>query len=347
MLQPAHFQLQSTHQYPSESHQQAALYTRPRLQVQTFALNKDKLSTLKSYNSATKHLTRWWTDRKKEAILHYPPYRMVAHQWNLTTELFANWILDMYAAGRSYSQVNQCRSALALHFATSNLPKEQWLTKSPLVKATLKAFYRNAVPGRKRFPIRGYILHPIAQAFFQLYPQDTAQLLTLALYMSYYCLLRVNELCSLQWQHMSWPAQHLSLYLGVTKGDQQARHPYYNTKEPSLLRMLTHIAAHCHPDPMQPVIPLSPAQLNFALHQALLAVSAQYPIPQGTFCTWHSLRHGRAVDLHLAGLSSTNLCQQGRWCSQAAANLYLYFTNSRHWPAHKHAITQPEPPPLP
>ena len=252
--------------------------------------------------------------------------------------------MDMYAAGRSYSQVNQARSALALHLSTTSIPKPQWITQSPLVKATLKAYYRNTGPARKRFPIRGYILHHIAHQFFLLYPTTTAQLLTLALYTSYYCLLRVSELCALIWQHLAWVATHLSLYLGVTKGDQQAKHPYLTVTEPSLLHMLSHIQTTTHPNPLHPVIPYTPAQLNYALQQALQNLTTEYPIPTGAFCTWHSLRHGRAVDLHLQGTSTQSLCQQGRWGSQAAANLYLYFTNPRHWPTHSHHITQAKPP---
>ena len=179
---------------PTGSQQHSLLHTRPLKQIQAFALHKDKPSTIKAYNTATKHLTRWWNDRKREAITTNPTLRHTSPTWQLTPPLLANWIMDMYAAGRSYSQVNQARSALALHLSTTSIPKHQWITQSPLVKATLKAYYRNTGPARKRFPIRGYILHHIAHQFFLLYPSTTAQLLTLALYTSYYCLLRVSEL---------------------------------------------------------------------------------------------------------------------------------------------------------
>ena len=107
----------------------------------------------------------------------------------------------------------------------------------------------------------------VAHMFFTLYPYETAQYLTLALYLSYYCLLRVSELCALLWQHLNWVAQHLTLYLGITKGDQQARNPYVNTKEPSLLKIITHIHSIHNPNPLTPVIPFTPAQLNYACNR--------------------------------------------------------------------------------
>ena len=236
----------------------AQLLSRPPQHLHCFATQKVKASTLANYNNATKHLTSWWTARKQQVIQQYPHLRLSAPTWQLTPTLFVNFLVDLYASGRAYATANECRSALALHLATTPIPKHQWLTESPLVKMALKSYQKRAQPGQRRFPIRGYILHPIARAFFHLYPTTTAQYLTLALYLSYYCLLRVNELCHLHWHHLQWISNHLSLYLGATKGDQQALHPHLETTQPCLIQMIAYLYKHQQPDPIT-LIPFTPS----------------------------------------------------------------------------------------
>ena len=96
------------------------------------------------------------------------------------------------------------------------------------------------------------------------------------------------------------------------------------------------------PPPNDHLIPFTSIALNSHLRQALQDIA--YPIPPHAFCSWHSLRHGRAVDLSAQGLTAPALCTQGRWHSTAAANLYLYFLSPKYWPTN--LPLHPHPPPI-
>ncbi len=207
-----------------------------------------------------------------------------------------------------------------------------------MVKATLKAYRLKRPQGDHRFPLRGYILHNISQAYFILFPTPVAKLLTLATYLSYECFLRVSELCTLTWGSASWATHHLSLYLGKTKNDPLLQHPHYTTTAPQLAHMLAHVhdTVANQPNPNTPVIPFNPTDLNQALQAALQHLNSNhpplYPSPPKTFITWHSLKHGHAVDLALAKHSLPTIMAKGRWHTKAACSLYLYFQSNKFWP---------------
>ena len=145
-------------------------------------------------------------------------------------------------------------------------------------------------------------------------------------------MLRVSELCTLTWHDILLTHQHLHLHLGATKGDQHAQHPDYTLHSRILTQMLSHIHKLISPPDYYKVIPYTPHQLNQVLTQALSQV--HYPIPTAAFCSWHSLRHGRAVDLSITGHTLPSLMSHGRWATQAATKLYLYFLSPKHWPSN-------------
>ena len=242
-------------------------------------------------------------------------------------------------SGLGYSTANHARCGLVLMYRTSTtLPRSLWITECPLVKTVLTAYERHATPGARRFPLRGYILKPLAIAFHHLYPPEWARIFIIALYLSYWCLLRSGETTTLTWRDAHWAGTHLSLALGITKGDPTGSHPAYQTTAPLLIRLLTHQHHHCQPHPQDHIIPCSPTILNAALQRALPHVT--YPLPPNTFITWHSLRHGRTLDLHDQGCTGPHLQRRGRWATHAACRLYLHFLSKKHWPSPLH--TEPE-----
>ena len=277
--------------------------------------------TKEAYRQATKHLLRWWS-----ALLPaLPPNH------TLTAQCLAQFLVDLYRGGHGYSTANQVRSGLVLMYrTTTTIPRPNWITESPLVKAVLTAYERSATPGVRRFPLRGYILRALAIAFRQIYPPEWARVFIVALYLSYWCLLRSGEVTGITWGDALWAGIHLTLALGITKGDPTGSHPPYRTKAPLLIRLLAHQHTHLKPHPQARIVPCSPVTLNAALQRALTQVT--YPIPPRTYLSWHSLRHGRALDLHDEGCKGIHLQRRGRWATHAASQLYLHFLASRHWP---------------
>ena len=159
-----------------------------------------------------------------------------------------------------------------------------------------------------------------------------AKYLTLALYLTYQCYVRMSELLSLQWGHASWATQHLSLYLGHTKNDPHGLNPNYTTTSPQLAHMLGHVYQYVANSPPldTPIIPFINTQLNQALANALHHINSTshpaYPLPPNTYITWHSLRHGHATDAAIANHTLPQIMSQGRWKSKAACSLYPLLT---------------------
>jgi integrase len=252
----------------------------------------------------------------------------------LTPLLFINFLSDLYHSGRGYTTANHCRSALATYQNANNTPFHLIITNHKGVKQSLAAYQAHATAGPKRFPIRAYALPLLATAIMDLFPNHPlhAKLIILAIYLSYLCMLRISELLQLTWFDASWAATHLTLHLGATKGDPTGQTPNHSIQAPQLIHMLTHLHQLIKPKSTEPLIPFTAQYLNQVLKHALTLIN--YPIPKSAFCTWHSFRHGRAIDLTKAGNPTSTLLQHGRWHTQAAAQLYLYFLTPSYWPAN-------------
>ena len=273
------------------------------------------------------------TERNSPRTSHSPPPSPNPPHPPPTCQLFPRPL----PSWSQLSTANHIRSSIALYFNSSLIPPSEWTHLSPMVKAVLKAYKAKRPQTQRCFPLRAYILHPLAQAFFTLYEPPVAKLLTLALYLTYQCFLRVSELTSLTWAHASWATQHLTLFLGCTKNDPQGLHPNYTTEAPQLAHMLAHVhqtvANNPHPD--SPIIPFTSQQLNQALTNALHHINQTSPPtypPPNTFVSWHSLRHGHPTDLAINNLPIPHIMSQGRWRTKAACSLYLYFQSPRFWP---------------
>ena len=170
------------------------MLTTSTLSIQGFLKQKVKDDTHTKYLSAAKHLFRWWNLRIHQ--LHYP-HLSARYESQLTPLLFTNFLSDLQDSGKGYSTANHIRCYLALHQQASQTPLQDITTKSPTVKAALKAYKASTLHNKtRRFPIREYILPAIAAQIkhtFHTHPLQ-ATLLILALYLSYYCMLRVSEL---------------------------------------------------------------------------------------------------------------------------------------------------------
>ena len=145
-------------------------------------------------------------------------------------------------------------------------------------------------------------------------------LLALGILLSFDCLLRVSELTNLVMEDIVFPDDRR---FGVVSGKSMLRlqvtktgkNQWVEISNPTLVSWLRFVVARCLPGAK--VFPFS-SQL---VRKVFKAVVLKLCLPP-SFVP-HSLRHGGATRLHLAGVTLEDIMLRGRWAASKSARIYI------------------------
>ncbi len=222
-------------------------------------------------------------------------------------EAITSYILHCFKNGDSNGRSTSAYSAIILWSKIENFP----LNFSALPLLALKAFKR--IYKRSR-PVRWVTVEDLTRLLS--FWQDVQLPYWTLLILSFYTLVRPQEILSMKWAQVFFAEKYI--YLPWSKNDPDGEGTYVRLL-PQAFDALSRLY-HSHNTPP------NPSSRIFHMPQTALNpwLSATCKLASVGPYTWYHLKHGGATHLALSGWTFAQIKNHGRWKSDQAARIYIH-----------------------